>query len=345
MALDELWANLRQGARNVAGVSWQVSTCAYLLVEARAGRLPFVELTPEGYEDADCVAVDGTRTFVQMKELDGGHGRIGPSGVAGAVAHAETSARGAQIAVLTDGSLGSDLSFTGWGSVLGDQAGAGIDRVLTGLTTRGYTVDQASDILARTRVVQVPFRVGQTSEAALAEALNVHPTVAGIAISRLTELLARDSGDQRHATGQTAARVRISDLDAIVAEVQDAVDVKGLDTAVSSGVCSPVSFLAPDEVPARIFYLGVDGRPGHVAANLDVIRPDDSSPAPRVSRTSEASCSSVRQAPANRSCSGALPATSSRRREFCVSIACSMRTTHERSPGTCGCSAPARRRR
>ena len=109
----------------------------------------------------------------------------------------------------------------------------------------------------------------------MAEAFDVHPTVAGIAISRLTEVLARISGDQRQATGSTAARVRTSDLDAIVAEAQDSVDVAGLDRAVASGVCSPVNFVIPDEVPARVFYLGVDGHPGHVAANLDVIRPDE----------------------------------------------------------------------
>lgn len=275
MNFDDLWANLRQGARNVAGVSWQVTVCAYLLVASRAGRLPFIELTPEGYEDADCVAVDGTRTFVQMKELDGGRGEMGPAGLAEALAHAEASARGAEIVVLTDGSLASGLSFTGWAAVLSDQCSPGIDRVVTGLTTRGYDDDEASDILARARVVRLPYRVRQASETVLAEAMNVHPTVAGIAISRLTEVLARSSADQRHATSQTAAQVRTSDLDAIIVEVQDAVDVAGLDQAVTSGVCSPVSFLAPEEVPARIFYLGIDVRPGHVAANLDVIRPGE----------------------------------------------------------------------
>lgn len=103
--------------------------------------------------------------------------------------------------------------------------------------------------------------------------MNVHSTVAGIAISRLTEVLARASADQRRATSQTAARVRTSDLDAIITEVHESVDVAGLDRAVACGVCSPVNFLAPEEVPAQVFYLGVDGRPGHVAANLDVIRP------------------------------------------------------------------------
>lgn len=273
MNLDDLWASLRQGARNVAGVNWQVAVCGYLLASSRAGQLPFVELTPEGYEDADCIAVDGTRTFVQMKELNGGQGEMGPAGLADALSHAEVSARGAKIVVLTDGSLGSGLSFTGWDAVLSDQSGPGIDRVLSGMAARGYDDVEALGILDRARVVRLPYRVRQDSEAVLAEAMNVPPSVAGIAVSRLTDELARASGDQRHATSQTAVRVRISDLDAIITEVQETVDVASLNAAVSSGVCSPVSFLAAEEVQARIFYLGVDGRPGHVAANLDVARP------------------------------------------------------------------------
>lgn len=275
MGLEELFVSLRQGARNVAGVNWQIDVCAHLLVASRAGLLPFVDLTPEGYEDADCTAVDGARAFVQMKELDGGRGTMGAAGLADALAHAEASARGAEIVVLTDGSLGSGLSFTGWDSALGDQASAGVDRVLGGLAIRGYADEEASRILGRARVVRLPYRIRQASESLLADTMDVHPTVAGIAVSRLTEVLARDSGNQRRATSQTAARVRTSDLDALVTEIHSAVDVAGLDQAVSSGVCSPVSFLAPDEVPARVFYLGIDGRPGHVAADLDVIRPSE----------------------------------------------------------------------
>jgi hypothetical protein len=67
-----LWNDLRQGARNVAGVTWQVNVCVYLLIAAFARELPFVRITPEGYEDADCEHADGAHTFAQMKEVDGG---------------------------------------------------------------------------------------------------------------------------------------------------------------------------------------------------------------------------------------------------------------------------------
>lgn len=69
MAPDDLWADLRQGARNVACVTWQVAVLVHLLVLARAGDLPVASVTPEVFEDLDCTSADGTGTFVQMKEV------------------------------------------------------------------------------------------------------------------------------------------------------------------------------------------------------------------------------------------------------------------------------------
>lgn len=44
---------------------------------------------------------------------------------------------------------------------------------------------------------------------------------------------------------------------------------------MADGVCSPVSFAQDTEPSASTFYLGVDAEPRHVAADLDVIRPDE----------------------------------------------------------------------
>ena len=75
-----MWRALRQGARNVAGVRWQVAVSVHLLVAGRAGALPFASITPEGFEDADFRHVDGTATFAQMKELGAGAGQAGSAG-------------------------------------------------------------------------------------------------------------------------------------------------------------------------------------------------------------------------------------------------------------------------
>lgn len=273
MDAGALWKDLRQGARNVAGVTWQVNVCVYLLIAGFAGELPFVRITPEGYEDADCEAANGARTFVQMKEVEGGLGRLAAGSIAEALAHAEASARGSEITLITDGSLGSGLTFTGWTGFLADQQTPGIEGVLSALADRGYDSDRAKDIVMRARVVQLPYRVREMSEGLLAQATGCHATVAGLAVSRLTEIFARASSEQRRTQVETAQRVRTSDIDTVLGDIQDTVDVQGLDRAQRLGICAPADFLTPDAVPARTFYLGVDGRPGHVAANLDVVRP------------------------------------------------------------------------
>lgn len=275
MPEDALWGDLRQGARNVAGVTWQLSVCVYIVVASRAGRLSFVDLLPEGFEDADCFSADGSRTFIQTKELDAGDGEMSAAAIADALAHAEVSARGREVVLVTDGSLGSQVEFTGWESRLDRQEGQGRDRIVAGLVQRVHTTDQAEDLLRRSRIVRLPYRIREESEAVLAEALAIHPAVAGIVVDRLTQMMAKASADQRRTTASTAARIRVSDIDAVVAEVLETVDVDGLDAAVADGVCSPVSFVRDADLSANTFYLGVDGEPGHVAADLDVVRPNE----------------------------------------------------------------------
>lgn len=72
--VEDRWEKLRQGARNVAGVTWQIAVTAHLLLASRVGDLPFARLTPEGYEDIDCVSADGLLTLVQVKEKGAGAG-------------------------------------------------------------------------------------------------------------------------------------------------------------------------------------------------------------------------------------------------------------------------------
>lgn len=274
MDSGELWRDLRQGSRNVAGVTWQVNACVYLLIASYARETDFVRITPEGYEDADCERADGTRIFVQMKEKEAGDGRLAAAAVAEALHHAEQSARGAQVAIITDGSLGSGLLFSGWERSLADSAGSeAVDDVTNALVLRGYSELAARSILGRAHLISLPYRVRDLAESLLVRVAGCHPTLASIVLSRLTELVAAASADQRATTPDTASRFAISDVDSLLADVQNAVDMDGLDAAVTSGVCVPADFLTPAPTPARTFYLGVDGAPGHIAANLDVVRP------------------------------------------------------------------------
>lgn len=69
--LEELFARLRSGAANVAGVDFQVSLSVMLLSAGRAGSvvsLPVAAVSPERFEDIDCHLTDGSQLLVQSKE-------------------------------------------------------------------------------------------------------------------------------------------------------------------------------------------------------------------------------------------------------------------------------------
>jgi hypothetical protein len=88
---DAVWDSLRQGARNVAGVTYQVAVTADLLVAGRAGSPDFpgvARVVPEGFEDVDCVLNDGQRLLVQSKERGPGADAVGPADLAAALVHA-----------------------------------------------------------------------------------------------------------------------------------------------------------------------------------------------------------------------------------------------------------------
>src|ERR1035437_9890164 len=129
-SIEDMWAALRQGARNVAGVRWQVAVSVHLLVASRAGTLPFASMTPEGFEDADFRHADGSATFTQMKELGAGAGRLAAADIAEALTHADQAAGDAVVAIVTDAELGSGLLFTGWDGFLAEQGGQPLVDVL-----------------------------------------------------------------------------------------------------------------------------------------------------------------------------------------------------------------------
>src|SRR5699024_9280471 len=85
---ENRWKQLRQGARNIAGDSWQIAVTAHLLIQSRVGDLEFAKLTPEGYEDIDCYSQGGAITLVQVKEKGAGAGRMAAGDIAEVLVHA-----------------------------------------------------------------------------------------------------------------------------------------------------------------------------------------------------------------------------------------------------------------
>jgi hypothetical protein len=68
--LEELFAQLRSGAANVAGVDFQVSLSVMLRSAGRAGSvvgLSVVAVSPEGFEDVDCHLADESRLLSRAR--------------------------------------------------------------------------------------------------------------------------------------------------------------------------------------------------------------------------------------------------------------------------------------
>ena len=142
--VGDAWEALRQGARNVAGVRYQLLVTAYLLAESRRGTLPFVELVPEGLEDIDCFDRDSRQWFVQVKEVGAGFGRFTASSVAEVISRAARVAESPhRIVVVTDGQLGSQLVESGWDLSIFETSGPGLDKILVALLKRGHKPDEA----------------------------------------------------------------------------------------------------------------------------------------------------------------------------------------------------------
>jgi hypothetical protein len=152
--LVDLFDELRTGAANVAGVTFQVALSAFLLATGCADAdptLPVVAVRPEGFEDIDCELADGAWLFVQAKERGLEARNIAAAELAEILAHAaqalrltereielkreqsadehgpaatvrldgsRTGSGDCRLAVVTNGTFGSSLPVTGWTQTL-----------------------------------------------------------------------------------------------------------------------------------------------------------------------------------------------------------------------------------
>lgn len=275
--VEDRWEKLRQGSRNVAGVSWQVAVTAHLLLQSRAGDLPFARLIPEGYEDIDCVSADDSITLVQVKEKGAGAGRMAAGAVAEVLVHALTaksSAPAGLLVLVTDGELGSQLAFTGWHATLAETSPvAAVDTLRKRLHEEGLSEEQVADVVHRARFVRLPWNVREASESLLHKRLEVHPAIASLVVGELYARLSSIAAEQRSTTYKTAGSIDLSDVDSLIKRLQSTVDMTGLEKAVLAGVCAPADFTVNLDLQMDQFYLGVDGAPAHIAAGLDVLRP------------------------------------------------------------------------
>ena len=270
----ELWDSLRQGARNVAGVRYQMAVTAYLLAESRRGALPFVEIIPEGFEDIDCLAHGSKRWFVQVKEMGAGAGRLTAASLANAISHAAAVAPSpSRIVVVTDAQLGGQIAQTGWDQTIARTAGYDIGSIIDALVRNDHQREQANELLTRVHLVRLPWNLAPATTKSLQDCYSINPTAAGLILSSLLGDLTGVAANQRSTAADRPERRGINDLDTLVQATMSAIDVDGLETAVRLGICEIADFMSGPGTGLDDFLLGVDVVPSHIGADYDVIRP------------------------------------------------------------------------
>ncbi len=260
----------RAGARNVAGVTYQVAVTAYLWVLSRTGDLPFVRVIPEGTDDIDCEQADGSRLFVQAKERGAGRGALGAPEIAKILAAGSTGRRRhATLAVATNAVLPERLSFTGWGSPVSETDG---DRLVHHLR-HTHNASDIPGLLGRSRIVRIPWSVERLAIPRLAESFQIQRGVAALVVARLLQRTSQVASAQRHRAPEQALSLTPGAIDVVVQRVLEVVDPAALDLALRMGIAEPIDFTVTSATTLDRFLAGLDVNPGHIAANLDVPRP------------------------------------------------------------------------
>lgn len=265
---------MRQGARNVAGVRYQLAVTALLLAQSRGGALPFVEFVPEGYEDIDCVDRESTHWLVQVKEFRAGAGTFTASCMANVIAHA-APARPAptRIVAITDGQPGTQLAASGWNRTVSETPGYDTQSTIAALTRRGYSNADANALLMRAHLIMYPWNTVPLLTSSIAQTYDLKPAVAALVAGRLVDSLGQIAADQRSTTASSIRRFCPADLDALVQKTQTVVDVHSLDSAVRLGVCDIADYAAQPATSRSRFLQGIDAIPAHIGSRFDVLRP------------------------------------------------------------------------
>ena len=269
-----LWNALRQGARNVAGVRYQLAITALLLADSSRRVLPFVELVPEGFEDIDCLDGDSIRWLVQVKEFGAGAGTLTASSIADVIAHAAAAPLApSRIVAITDGQLGTQLAESGWSRTISETPGYDVHSTVTALTHRGYSNADADTLVRRTHLVRYPWNTLPLLTNSIARRYALKPAVATLVACRLVDAVGQVAADQRTTAGSSVGRYRCTDLDSLVQRTMTVVDIHELDSAVRLGICDVADYTSQPGADKARFLRGIDAIPAHIGSGFDVLRP------------------------------------------------------------------------
>jgi hypothetical protein len=273
--VEDIFAASRQGAANVAGVRFQLIITAWLLLTPGAVESGVVRVRPEGLEDIDVERADGRGLLlVQAKEREGGRTTWPVGAMASAIGHAADALRAddtSAFAVATNARPGRGLEATGLATSLSDALST---EHATALRASISCVGAEPAFIDRVHLLSQPIidLVDQTIEA-LATEYGLHLAVAEIAWAQIVWSLQDMAAAARERDHDTAAWADRTWVDELVTRVVASINPDALDAPLRDGLVSYVDFANPLDIPLDEFLLGVDVRPGHVAAGLDILRP------------------------------------------------------------------------
>ncbi|MBB5986575.1 hypothetical protein [Sphingobium lignivorans] len=270
----ELWASTRAGARAGRGFRYQDVATALLAVQSWSGA-EWTSVIPEGVDDATLHG-PARELRVQAKSRHDPRGMFSTVEVA---AHIAKSVADVSAQDLLAGRVGlvlllerpvDGIEATGLDATLGDDSGAAaaLSEHLTEVANAlGIS---ATDIMAATHLLVVPEPADAIVDLVVSRADCV-PAAGRLVADRLRQRVGALADANYRAAAASPALLNSNDVQAVVDDVLALVDRDSVLSAISIGLCEPVSF-APLESPG--FFDGVDVVPGHVGAGLVLDRPE-----------------------------------------------------------------------
>lgn len=270
----ELWASTRAGARAGRGFRYQDVATALLAVQAWSGA-EWTSVVPEGVDDATLHSP--AREFrVQVKSRHDPRGLFSVTEVA---THIAKSAGDVQAEDLISGRIKlmlllerpvDGIQATGLEGTLGDYPVA-LQLLEEPLleTARALGVT-ANDIIAATHLLVIAEPADAIVDL-VASRTDCVPAAGRLVADRLRQRVGALADANYRAAATSPACLVANDVQSTVDDVLALVDRDAVLTAISAGMCEPVSF-TPVQSPG--FYDGVDVLPGHIGAGLVLDRPE-----------------------------------------------------------------------
>ena len=243
----ESWEESRSGAWAGRGFLHQHMVSALILVRQWAGLAPPGYLVPEGFDDC-VIELSDRRIWLQIKSRKDATFR-------------EAEVRGILDAV--DGRAarlpnGSDIRST---VILEQPRTNKVEAHIAQIFD-----DEAGRVFICRRPDEEVVRLLLTK-------LEVAEVIAQGLASDLYKLVADASAQNSSLSFDERRRISTTEVDRRIFERLEAEDPSAIDHALLSGALEPVDFATPLNEPD--FYRGVKVKPGHVAANLVLDRPND----------------------------------------------------------------------